>query len=557
MEEEKEKGLKEERIRKVVKSYYFRKDIQDALVKFSQDREVSPRFFEGFGKRPDTLTYPSDVVSFVEHGATSFHCSEELWNDPLTLETGLDAEKLNAMRKGWDLVIDIDCKWFDYSKKAALSILKVLEFSGVKHYGIKYSGSKGFHIIVPSVAFPQEALGHKTSDMFPEWPRAIVKYLNHLSGPILYDFIKDTVSDFTNLKDYVGVKCKNCGKMAEESSKILLKCPRCTGYEETFISKSSEKKLRKCPNCPSFLEEMSKSKFFRCKPCELNSTSNPENFQTEVSSPDLFKILGLDVILVSPRHLFRMPYSLHEKTALASVVLTKSELENFQPMDADPFKIKPKDFIPKEAISGEASELLLQSLDFVQQAESSFIPEYQKNSSQAHPEFPKVTVKNLTENVYPPCIKNMLKGLKDGKKRALFVLINFFRSLGQERAEIEKNIDDWNKKNESPLKKGYIQSQIDWAFNNKVMLPPNCDKEHYKASESCSPDYLCAKIKNPVNYTLIKVKSRDQWVAEKEKAEAKKARAEFRAKNKVAKIPKPKKIKSEKINKPVGEQSIS
>ncbi|GAI54180.1 unnamed protein product, partial [marine sediment metagenome] len=47
-----------------------------------------------------------------------------------------------------------------------------------------------------------------------------------------------------------------------------------------------------------------------------------------------------DLILVSPRHLFRAPYSLHEKTALASVVLKPEEIKNFQPTDADPLKAK-------------------------------------------------------------------------------------------------------------------------------------------------------------------------------------------------------------------------
>ena len=41
-----------------------------------------------------------------------------------------------------------------------------------------------------------------------------------------------------------------------------------------------------------------------------------------------------DLVLVSSRHLFRMPYSLHEKTTLASVVVLPEELKNFQPHDA-------------------------------------------------------------------------------------------------------------------------------------------------------------------------------------------------------------------------------
>ena len=53
-----------------------------------------------------------------------------------------------------------------------------------------------------------------------------------------------------------------------------------------------------------------------------------------------------DILLVSPRHLFRMPYSLHEKTALASVVLNTDEISDFELKDADPLKAKVKTFMP-------------------------------------------------------------------------------------------------------------------------------------------------------------------------------------------------------------------
>ncbi|GAI67112.1 unnamed protein product, partial [marine sediment metagenome] len=60
-----------------------------------------------------------------------------------------------------------------------------------------------------------------------------------------------------------------------------------------------------------------------------------------------------------------------------------------------------------------------------------------------------------------------MQGVSDGRKRALFILINLFRSVGMEKDELEKRIDDWNKKNEIPLKQGYIKSQLAWAYRNK------------------------------------------------------------------------------------------
>ena len=110
------KSFKEQRVRKITQLYYSRPDIQEVLFDFSKNREVCPRYFEGFGKRPDALQYPADVFELVKKGATSFHCSEELWSDALQLETGLSEEKLNNLRIGWDLLIDIDSKYLDYSK---------------------------------------------------------------------------------------------------------------------------------------------------------------------------------------------------------------------------------------------------------------------------------------------------------------------------------------------------------------------------------------------------------------------------------------------------------
>jgi hypothetical protein len=100
--------------------------------------------------------------------------------------------------------------------------------------------------------------------------------------------------------------------------------------------------------------------------------------------------------------------------------------------------------------------------------------------------------------------------MEDGKKRALFILINFFRSLNLSSEEIEKKIEEWNSKNKKQLKQGYIKAQLSWYERQKKMLPPNCDKLYYKDLAICSPDALCKHIKNPINYTIIKSKSFSQ-----------------------------------------------
>lgn len=177
-EENKEINLKEERIRKITLSYYSRPDVRKAIFEFSKNRECVPRYFEGFGKRPDAFQYESDIIELAKKGATSFHCSEELWSEPLELSTGMKDEDIKKLRIGWDMVLDVDSKYLDYSKIYAEIVVDVLKAHGIKNIGVKFSGSKGWHIIVPWKAFPKEISGKKTSEMFPEWPRLICAYIN-------------------------------------------------------------------------------------------------------------------------------------------------------------------------------------------------------------------------------------------------------------------------------------------------------------------------------------------------------------------------------------------
>ncbi len=403
---------KEQRIRKIISLYYSKPEIQKAIFSFSANREVVPRYFESFGKRPDSFQYQNDIFELVKKGATSFHCSEELWSNPLNLSIDMTEKQLNDLRIGWDLLIDIDSKYLDYSKIAAQLIIGLLKFHGIKNLGIKFSGSKGFHILIPWKAFPKKIGEIKTSDMFPEWPRIIIEYLNEQ-------------------------------------------------IKEKLIKKISE----------------------------LNISNSDLKYVKDFTAP---KHVMPDLILVSSRHLFRMPYSLHEKTTLASIVLNPWEIENFQPKDANPLNIKIRNFLP-DVKENEAKELLIQALDWKgkQEKKSEFS------------EFKPVEVANLSEKNFPPSIKKILQGMEDGKKRALFILINFFRSIGMEKDELEKKIYNWNKKNKIPLREGYIKSQLSWSFRNKITPPPNYDKDYYKGI-GIIPSEEEIRYKNPVNFMAKK-----------------------------------------------------
>lgn len=512
IEKTEEQSLKEQRIRDISLIYYLQPEIKKVLFEFSQNRECIPKYYEGFGKRPDIFQYENDIIEQVKKGATSFHCSEELWSEPLELTTELTKNELNKLRIGWDLLLDIDSKYLEYSKIYAKLLIDSLKFHGVENFGIKFSGSRGFHIIIPWKAFPEEVYGQKTKDMFPEWPRIISEYLSELIKPKLAEKIFGQLS-LNELAEKTGQKeqdliideCISCNKKAIKKFLITWNCKNCRNIE---VTRYENKRIPKCPNddCRKPLTEKSRKEILLCEYCNFNSNDNPEMFNLHEKTE---AFIVADLILVSPRHLIRMPYSLHEKTSLSSIVIDKNKIENFQIIDAKPFKTKIKSFYPN-AKENEAKELLLQSLDWHEQKQREELVIKELKGSlpiqfQQKTDFKKITIPNPSEYIFPPQIKLLLDGIKqDGRKRALMILISFFKSLGVPDNEIEKRIFEWNELNYLPLKKGYILSQLNWYKRNPNRLPPNFDNSIYRDLMVDKPDKLALQTKNPVSYAVKK-----------------------------------------------------
>lgn len=486
-----EESEEKKKVQIIAQSYYSRKEIQEAIYKFCKNRETVPRYLEGFGKRPDALDYPSDIISLAKRGATSFHCSEELWSNPLSISTDMTPDQYNQIKIGWDFLIDIDSKFFDYAKIAAKVLIQALDSHGVKNVGIKYSGSKGFHILIPSRAFPEELYGEKTKDKFPEWPRAIAGYLKEITK----DKVNQQIINLTGREKLKQkgelierIYCSDCKNEIIQKEEDLFECinPKCK-YRLYF--KKSKRRDHRCPNCKFNMNFIETSKRYFCDKC-AKYKPNPK-IQTTSEQTTKAQEDSVDIVLVSPRHLFRAPYSLHEKTALASVVLSKDELENFDINMADPLKIKIKDYDPNCQL-GEARELLIESLDWAKKKN----PEERKKYDGKALDMKGLTI---TEDMFPPVIKKIMNGMKeDGRKRALSVLLSFFSSLELPKEYIEEKIYEWNKKNYKPLREGYIQSQIEWSIRNK-RLPPNYDKTTYKELNVASDT---DGLKNPINYTI-------------------------------------------------------
>ena len=163
----------------------------------------------------------------------------------------------------------------------------------------------------------------------------------------------------------------------------------------------------------------------------------------------------------------------------------------------------------KKARENEAEKLIVQAFDFGMKKEAE-ISNIVRDKRDFH-DFESVQ-KAIPADFFPPCIKIGLNGIEDGRKRFLFVIVNFLTSVGWDYEQIEKLLLEWNKKNYEPLRDGYIKAQVDWhKRQNKTIMPPNCSNEMYYANlgVKCTEN-ICSKVKNPVNYAMRLLKQKDE-----------------------------------------------
>ena len=211
-----------------------------------------------------------------------------------------------------------------------------------------------------------------------------------------------------------------------------------------------------------------------------------------------------------------MPYSVHEKSGLVSIPINPDDVLNFDKKYAqiENVKISKYGFLKKENVKpNEALNLFEEAFGWksaLNEGEELRTSLEKQQFSGKKVEF-EALQKAAPEELFPPCIKIILNGLEDGKKRALFILINFLSSVGLDNGMIEKRLTEWNEKNRIPIRQNYLIGQIRYhkQFNKKI-LPPNCDNEMYmKGIGVCVPDNFCAKIKNPANYSIRKARAFD------------------------------------------------
>jgi DNA primase catalytic subunit len=413
--------------RQQVIEYYSNDAIVKELLKNAKDREVAGAFMDGtYDKRPNIIQFPSDVIQMARKGITSFHLSVEHWSNPMAITT----ENYERLRTGWDMLIDIDSKLgIDESKTAAVLICNLLRKYGIRNFGMKFSGRRGFHISLSSRMFPKEIDFTPVEKKYPEVPRIIAGFIRH--------------------------------KIRDDLLKELVKSKGAAGLIEILGDSPSELD-------PFYFVEVEKD--------------------------------------WGSRHMFRAPYSFNEKTWRVSVPLNFASLKNFAVEDAEYDKVlsnsHPEFFLGEKE---EATDLLMDAIDWFAARKKEEIKTEKKPLIKWE--------KKVPEEIFPPCIKYILAGLEDGKKRSVFTLTSFLRMMNWTPEEIEERLIRWNEANKKPLMRNVLVAQMRWNQTNE-RTPANCfNDQFYKSFGACQPDEFCIKmnskkVSNPMAYPFRKMKLR-------------------------------------------------
>lgn len=417
-------------------AYYSNEKISKAIAEAASGREAVGVYATGhYDSRPNVVQFAADVGQLARKGITSFHVSVERWRSPMQLAAASanssPSASYDTLRTGWDFVMDIDSKLgIEESTIAARLICNLLGKYGIKQYGLKFSGRRGWHICLPWAALPKQ-IDYKPAEVgYPETARILARFIR--------------------------------ARISEQLMDELLK------------RRSLKEMLEVLDVVPSEL------------------------------SPFFFVEVEQDW---GVRHLVRAPYSLNEKTWNVSLPIAPEQLEGFSPEAARPDAvIKLKDVQPFfVAQPGCAEGLVLDALDWWA---------LQKKEEATRPAAPRTRLeKRIGEEDFPPCMKLILAGLKDGKKRSLFTLISFLRFANWSWQEVEAKLFEWNSKNVPMLPRSIVLSQLRWAMQqNRSINPANCSNDmFYKSIGICQPDSFCKNragevtIKNPLSYPFRKL----------------------------------------------------
>ena len=337
----------------------------------------------------------------------------------------------------------------------------------------------------------------------------------------------DSVSDLDDLREswdlVIDIDCDESFELAKETAKLVIEELRQHGIENISVKFSGNRGFHIGVCAEAFPEKVGDEDIAELYPQlgrgivdyirenlrdELVEKVRKQGLEEGMETDE-----GLDPYQVSDiendwgqRHLFRMPYSLHDGSWLVSLPIRPEEIDGFEKEDAEMDKVEFEVGFLDSFEENEATNLVVQAMDFMEQRREERQEERVSNSDRDF----ETPDEAIDEKHFPPTIKNILEGLEDGRKRGLFILVNFYRTVGYGMDEIESKIWEWNERNEEALRESYVKGQLNWhRKRTETVPPPNYDSNgYYKDMQVYEGDSLEQKVSNPVSYVFRKVKNR-------------------------------------------------
>lgn len=485
---------------KEILKYYSNEELQKILWETAKNREFACRDAEGiYFKRPNILHYPKDILSKVIEGAVSFHLSVERWKNVMDLENAKEKD-YQELRKGWDWIIDIDSgKGLEFAKVTALKVIDFLKGYGIKTYTIKFSGRRGFHIGIAFENFPKEINFKKIELWYPELPRILSSFLREqIKEELLTQFsrlagsIKDLIEglEISELSPYEFVEIEK-----DWGPRHLFRAPYSLHEKTYLVSLPLEEGEVK-----EFEEDLAKPERIKINLGFLNKFE--EGCLNELIldalhwwrnlEKDYFRLeIGKEIKRLD-REIKRLEEELREKDEEYNEAFLKRDEERMEKIEADKKRIKQTLAWLKER--KREKEIMMKKYALPKTEKISKVPDF------------KGKMMKVKEEFFAPCIKKILGGIEDGRKRSCFTLITYLRLCNWSWEEIEEKLMEWGKK--VGLKESILKSQLKWHKKQKPILPANCENDlFYKDIGICKPDEICKQIKNPINYHLFLLKN--------------------------------------------------
>ena len=494
---------------KEILKYYSNERLQKILWELAKDREFACRDAEGiYFKRPGMLHYPKDIISKVIEGAVSFHLSVERWRNVMDLENAKEKD-YQELRKGWDWIIDIDsAKGLEFAKVTAEKVIEFLKSYGIKSYTVKFSGRRGFHLGISFENFPEEINFRKIELWYPELPRILSSFLREqIKEELLTKFcklagsVKDLIEGFevSELSPYEFVEIEK-----DWGPRHLFRAPYSLHEKTYLVSVPIEEKEIK-----EFKEEFAKPE--RIKICLGFLDRAEENCMNELILDALHWWRNLE------KEHFRLEIGKEIKRLDGEIKKLEAELKEKDEEYNQAFLKKDRERMERIETEKRKIKQTLAWLKERKREKEIMMKKYAGKVDQAPLTLPSRKTKiKVREEFFAPCIKKILEGIEDGRKRSCFTLITYLRLCNWSWEEIEKKLGEWGKK--VGLKESILKSQLRWHKKQKPLLPANCSNDlFYRDIGICQPDEICKKIKNPINYHLFLLKNLKKSIRKKSK----------------------------------------